>query len=101
MGINVKRGGTHRTMSPKLWREPLDLEEKSPPTGKIHVIEERCKGCALCVEFCPCGVLEMSEAFNRKGYHPPLVVEPAACVACQFCEEVCPEFAIYCVLEEA
>jgi 2-oxoglutarate ferredoxin oxidoreductase subunit delta len=43
----------------------------------------------------------MSEAFNRKGYHPPLVVEPAACVACQFCEEVCPEFAIYCVLEEA
>jgi 2-oxoglutarate ferredoxin oxidoreductase subunit delta len=43
----------------------------------------------------------MSEAFNRKGYHPPLVVEPVACVACQFCEEVCPEFAIYCVLEEA
>jgi 2-oxoglutarate ferredoxin oxidoreductase subunit delta len=88
-------------MSPTLWRKPLDLEEKSPPTGKIHVIEERCKGCALCVEYCPCGVLEMSEAFNRKGYHPPLVVEPAACVACQFCEEVCPEFAIYCVSEEA
>lgn len=88
-------------MSPKLWRKPLDLDEKSPPTGTIHLIEERCKGCSLCVEYCPCGVLEMSDAFNRKGYHPPLVVEPSACVACQFCEEVCPEFAIYCTVEEA
>ncbi|MGD8229970.1 MAG: 4Fe-4S binding protein [Desulfobacteraceae bacterium] len=87
-------------MSPKLWREPLDQEEKAPPTGTIHLIEERCKGCALCVEYCPCGVLEMSDAFNRKGYHTPLVVEPSACVACEFCEEVCPEFAIYCTVEQ-
>ncbi len=79
----------------------MDLEEKSPPTSKIHVIDERCKGCALCMEYCPCGVLDMSEAFNRKGYHSPIVVERPACVACQFCEELCPEFAIYCTIGEA
>jgi 2-oxoglutarate ferredoxin oxidoreductase subunit delta len=42
----------------------------------------------------------MSDEFNRKGYHPPFVDEPEACVNCDYCEEVCPEFAIYCVSED-
>ena len=84
----------------KLWRKPLDLKEKSPPTGEMHIIPDRCKGCGLCVDYCPCEVLKMSEEFNRKGYHPPVVEEPEVCVGCQYCEEVCPEFAIYCVSEK-
>lgn len=85
----------------KLWRKPLDLEQKSPPPAEIYIIENRCKGCGLCVEYCPRGVLKMSDKFNRKGYHPPFVAEPLECVGCHFCEEVCPEFAIYCILEES
>jgi 2-oxoglutarate ferredoxin oxidoreductase subunit delta len=80
----------------KMWRKPLDLGDKSLPAAEIHIIESRCKGCGLCVEFCPRGVLKMSDNFNQKGYHPPFVEEPSACVGCQFCEEVCPEFAIFC-----
>jgi 2-oxoglutarate ferredoxin oxidoreductase subunit delta len=40
--------------------------------------------------------LKMSEKFNNKGYHLPVVEAPTECVGCRFCEEVCPEFAIYC-----
>jgi 2-oxoglutarate ferredoxin oxidoreductase subunit delta len=45
-------------------------------------------------------VLELSDEFNKKGYHPPFVKNPDACVNCQLCEMLCPEFAIWCVLKE-
>ncbi|MGQ9656129.1 MAG: 4Fe-4S binding protein [Thermodesulfobacteriota bacterium] len=80
----------------KIWRTPIDQEHERPPVWQVHVIEDRCKGCGLCVEFCPRQVLRMSEAFNRKGYHPPLVIDADGCLGCRFCEELCPEFAIFC-----
>jgi 2-oxoglutarate ferredoxin oxidoreductase subunit delta len=60
----------------------------------LHIIEDRCKGCAYCVDFCPRNVLSRSDRFNMKGYHPPDIASPDSCVACGFCELVCPEFAI-------
>jgi 2-oxoglutarate ferredoxin oxidoreductase subunit delta len=32
-----------------------------------------------------------------KGYHPPVVKKPEACVNCHYCETICPDFAIYSV----
>jgi 2-oxoglutarate ferredoxin oxidoreductase subunit delta len=63
--------------------------------GEIHIINERCKGCGFCIDYCPNKVLEFSEEFNEKGYHPPEVVNPDKCVCCGFCEEICPDFAIF------
>ncbi len=80
----------------RIWRTPLDKEGSRPSLWQVHIIEDRCKGCGLCVEYCPRQVLRMSEAFNRKGYHPPLVVDADGCLGCRFCEELCPEFAIFC-----
>jgi 2-oxoglutarate ferredoxin oxidoreductase subunit delta len=80
-----------------LWREPLDTADFKPPTGKVVVIKERCKGCDLCVHYCPYDFLKLSKAFNAKGYHYPEPVEAAACIDCQFCESICPEFAIFTV----
>jgi 2-oxoglutarate ferredoxin oxidoreductase subunit delta len=80
---------------PKFWRKPLDLDRIVIPRGELHIIAERCKGCAFCVEYCPCDVLEMSTEFNKKGYHPPRVKIAEKCVNCNLCEMVCPEFAIY------
>ncbi len=82
------------------WRTPLDAETIASHEGEVFIVEDRCKGCAWCVEYCPCDVLVMSEAFNRKGYHPPEVVKRGECVNCNLCEMICPEFAIFSVAAE-
>jgi 2-oxoglutarate ferredoxin oxidoreductase subunit delta len=74
-----------------------DLKEKK---GKVHIDKDRCKGCQFCVEYCPKDVLEMSEEFNVKGYHPPYVKNEVDCLYCQLCETICPEFAIYVTLKK-
>lgn len=82
------------------WRKPLDSDKIKVAHGDIHIIKERCKGCGFCVEYCPKDVLELAEEFNQKGYHPPIAVNPDACVECHLCEMLCPEFAIYVVLRD-
>ncbi|OQY47972.1 MAG: 4Fe-4S ferredoxin [Anaerolineaceae bacterium 4572_78] len=79
----------------KLWRKPLDQDRVMIPHGEVHIIIERCKGCELCVTYCPCDVLEMSRIFNAKGYSLPQVDGSKDCVICGLCEMICPEFAIY------
>jgi 2-oxoglutarate ferredoxin oxidoreductase subunit delta len=81
----------------EFWRVPFDSEEIQITTGIVYILEDRCKGCGYCIEFCPRHVLEFSTRFNAKGYHPPAVRKPDECVNCHFCEIICPEFAIYSV----
>lgn len=79
------------------WRVPFDVEAIQVSRGEVHIIEDRCKGCGYCIEFCPRKILALSERFNKKGYHPPAVLQAEACVNCHYCEIICPEFAIYSV----
>ena len=62
----------------------MDQEKKLPT---ITIKKEWCKGCEICVEFCPHDVLAM-----KNGY--PEVVNLEACTACQLCDIRCPDFAI-------
>lgn len=55
--------------------------------AKVEVNENYCKGCGICVEFCPTNVLEL-EGFVVK------VVNADACIGCNQCELRCPDFAI-------
>ncbi|MFC2031201.1 ferredoxin family protein [Chloroflexota bacterium] len=77
------------------WRQPLDRERIQIPRGIVHIIEERCKGCGFCVEFCPQEVLVMSKGTNSKGYHPPEVTDESHCIDCELCALLCPDFAIF------
>jgi 2-oxoglutarate ferredoxin oxidoreductase subunit delta len=65
------------------------------PKGKVVISIEGCKGCGFCAQYCPTGVLEMGNAFNRKGYHPPVATHPEKCSGCDLCGMYCPDFAIY------
>jgi 2-oxoglutarate ferredoxin oxidoreductase subunit delta len=65
----------------------------------IVVDEEYCKGCRICSEFCPTGVLGTSTQLNAKGYYPPVVEKEHECHGCRLCELLCPEFAIFIVNE--
>jgi 2-oxoglutarate ferredoxin oxidoreductase subunit delta len=56
---------------------------KSP----VVINEAWCKGCDICVDFCPTDVLEM-----HKG--KAVVVRPEDCTGCLLCEIHCPDLAI-------
>ena len=81
-------------------RKPPEVERIQVPRGELCIIVDWCKGCGFCIEFCPRDVLATSEAFNRKGYHPPKVVQPESCKNCDLCEMICPDFAIFTVRVE-
>jgi 2-oxoglutarate ferredoxin oxidoreductase subunit delta len=83
--------------SMEFWRVPLDADAIHVSHGVVYILEDRCKGCAYCIEFCPRQVLVLSKGFNTKGYHPPVVTKPEDCVNCHYCEIICPEFAIFSV----
>ncbi len=70
------------------------MAEPSPVRGVIHVRVEWCKGCELCIDYCPTSVLAMSSDFNVKGYHYPIIAGDN-CINCQSCFIICPEFAIF------
>lgn len=52
-----------------------------------------CKGCGICVAFCPKNVLKL---VNGKVD----IFEPESCLKCGICENLCPDFAVYLVNEE-
>lgn len=81
----------------KYWRRPLDSDQVTVPRGRVIVMDDRCKGCGFCVEYCPKDVLVLSDHFNRKGYHPPKAVTEEECINCHLCEMICPDFSIFSV----
>lgn len=55
---------------------------------KIIIDREMCKGCRICVAFCPEKVLELDDE------EKVIVVSPEKCNACRLCEFRCPDMAI-------
>ncbi|HBF42840.1 MAG TPA: 4Fe-4S ferredoxin [Desulfobacteraceae bacterium] len=55
---------------------------------EVIINREWCKGCGICVAFCPKEVLEMDEEDK------PLWAHPEDCINCGLCELRCPDIAI-------
>ena len=63
--------------------------------NRITVDAELCKGCILCIDLCPKGILEPDKAkVNNKGYNPVFCTNMDACTACAMCAIICPDSAI-------
>ena len=63
--------------------------------GTIVVNDDRCKGCGICIEFCPKNVLRLSDRINVMGYHSVELIAPdAPCTGCGICALMCPDWVI-------
>lgn len=56
--------------------------------GHVRVFGKWCKGCGLCIAFCP------KQVFEEDHDHHPVVTHPENCIGCEWCEIHCPDFAI-------
>ncbi|MDN5348370.1 MAG: 2-oxoglutarate ferredoxin oxidoreductase subunit delta [Clostridia bacterium] len=63
------------------------------PLRVLWINSDWCKGCGICIAFCPRKVL----GTGPEG--KPEVIRPEACTACGLCELRCPDYAIE-VLEQ-
>jgi 2-oxoglutarate ferredoxin oxidoreductase subunit delta len=59
--------------------------EKKQAIIKVNL--KWCKGCEICVAYCPKNVLEMEGGKVK-------VARPEDCIKCMLCELRCPDFAI-------
>jgi 2-oxoglutarate ferredoxin oxidoreductase subunit delta len=70
---------------------PRRIEESVVTRGTVVIDVEACKGCRLCIDACPPGVLVMTEhESNSRGYRYPLLL--AGCTGCKACSQICPDF---------
>lgn len=60
----------------------------------VTINENWCKGCNLCILFCPVKALQPAAHLNQRGMHPPELGFAERCNSCRLCELVCPDFAV-------
>jgi 2-oxoglutarate ferredoxin oxidoreductase subunit delta len=76
---------------------------------KLTVNEILCKGCGICILFCPTRILKEDKPTAWGGHSPQLIkggetkcmlVRGKEGVACRMCEKRCPDAAIMIEVEE-
>ena len=61
---------------------------------KVLFNKEKCKGCEVCITFCPKKILCLDPEVNAKGYHPAGISNQEECIGCQSCATMCPDCCI-------
>ncbi len=61
---------------------------------ELVINRDWCKGCGICVEYCPTKVLELDD--KEKA----VAVRPEDCICCKMCELRCPDLAIEVITEQ-
>lgn len=63
--------------------------------AKVTIDRELCKGCGLCIHYCPKNLFCIdTEGMNTKGTHPAAIRDDSGCILCQSCVRMCPDMAI-------
>jgi 2-oxoglutarate ferredoxin oxidoreductase subunit delta len=61
---------------------------------KVKIDEKLCKGCYICIRFCPMGVFVRSELIGELGYNLACVEYLERCNGCKACLLYCPDLAV-------
>jgi heterodisulfide reductase subunit A len=60
------------------------------------VLDDKCDGCAYCVDPCPFDAITLVEYQNESGQTKKrVVVDETICKGCGTCQATCPKDAIY------
>ena len=63
--------------------------------AKLTFKTDNCKGCGLCVDACPKGILQIAaDKINKKVHHPAECTDMDACIGCASCYMMCPDCII-------
>ena len=66
---------------------------KAISPGKIKIDRQRCKGCQLCIEACPKGLIGLDKSLNKRGVRAAYF-KGGQCTGCTLCAQACPECCI-------
>jgi 2-oxoglutarate ferredoxin oxidoreductase subunit delta len=67
------------------------VSDKALTRGTVVIDVDLCKGCDLCIDACPPGVLRMTTTtLNSHGFRYPELLP--GCTACKACSQICPDF---------
>ncbi len=69
-------------------------DKKEKRTYILEIDKDKCKGCKLCIEFCPKNVLELSMNLSKKGSKYSIMARPDDCIGCRACVLMCPDICI-------
>lgn len=61
---------------------------------EIKINQERCKGCGICIAFCPKKILKLSKKTNKNGLPFAEIINKENCRGCANCAIVCPDVCI-------
>jgi 2-oxoglutarate ferredoxin oxidoreductase subunit delta len=65
------------------------VKEKEPKEKfEVEFYRDWCKGCGICVAFCPAGALSLNDIGE------PEISKPELCTGCTWCEIRCPDFSV-------
>ncbi len=63
--------------------------------GFVEIASEVCKGCGLCVHYCPVKCLELNtKDTNSFGLPYAYLKDEEKCIGCGNCGVICPDAAI-------
>jgi 2-oxoglutarate ferredoxin oxidoreductase subunit delta len=80
--------------------DPKTTSRRRKGLVRVEINENLCKGCDICIEFCPADVFEKSNKLNHKGYYLPIITQMEECNGCRICDLMCPEFAIVITIKD-
>jgi 2-oxoglutarate ferredoxin oxidoreductase subunit delta len=73
---------------------PSKITHQAGLLFKAAINKDKCKGCQLCIYFCPAKHLELSSQLNKRGITPAKLKENNKCTGCGFCFLICPDSCI-------
>lgn len=62
--------------------------------AEVDIKIDKCKGCELCIFYCPTKHLELSNTLNRRGVKFAKIKNKTDCIGCGFCFIMCPDACI-------